>query len=60
MEKEISYSDLSTADLVALHTNYWMTMKLQPGARYALINDYQFKAIEAELYIRILHIKIKP
>lgn len=50
---------LSIADLVALHDNYWHTWNsLSPTStdRFQLLSTEQFKQVERELKIRIKNI----
>lgn len=51
--ENIEFRDLSIADLIALHTNYWLTKKIQPGARFELVSEWQFQYIEAAIKIKI-------
>lgn len=48
---------LSITELLLLHGNYWASKDL--GARYHLLNDVQFKAIEKELGKRINQINFQ-
>lgn len=50
----INLSTLSLADLVALHTNYWLSNN--KGALYELINVTQFYYVKRELEKRIKEI----
>lgn len=52
--KNKKLKDLSIADLVALHTNFWLSRS--SGARFHLVNEYQFDAIEKEIDIRMSEI----
>mgnify|MGYP003559658148 CR=1 FL=1 len=51
---KLRLSSLSIADLIALHTNYWLSK--DKGARFCLLNEKQFESLEKELTSRISNI----
>ncbi|MBC7866254.1 MAG: hypothetical protein H7X88_01860 [Gloeobacteraceae cyanobacterium ES-bin-316] len=45
--KIIMLDNLSLADLVALHNNYWLSKS--SGARFQLLREHEFEAVEDEI-----------
>lgn len=54
---EIKLSTLSLADLVALHTNFFLSNS--KGERFRLIDEVQFYHLEKEIEKRIKEIDFK-